>query len=833
MAIYHLSVKTISRSSGRSATGAAAYRAGVKITDNRTGEIHDYTRKKGVEHAELVLPADAPEWASDREALWNEAEATEKRKNSTVAREIEIALPSELSPEERKRLALDFAREVVECHGCAADVAIHAPGKGGDQRNHHAHILLTTRRLGPDGLGEKTRELDDKKTGSELVAQWRERFATLQNERLQENGIAARVDHRSLEAQGIEREPTRHLGPAATGYERREKQPSDRRIQLEQEAAERLARAKELGELERASREQEQTIIDLSGDIKAAIAERDRRKNILERAQARHQGRSIEDRVQIRKRWMQRKQARRIAERNAITAAEQRPGIRHPQREQWQAYRERILTEAYNRDLAQALGRWVKVEQKPEGLRIHNRQMDLLDHGDRVTAGMGGTDREIAAMLDIARAKGWQRLDITGSSDFREKLGRAALDAGFTLADGDLQARIQERQRQEAATREAMLRKQAPILGDWMQEHPKRAALLKTAGRWLPGAPAGVEDWSGKAWEAAEAWRIGRHGTAEERQRLQTEGTPLQRDCVGDGREAGLCASAQKGICLRVGSEAPVPFRDGLVWSLKGEITRKQIKDFAQTIQDSKARYGVSHPLVVTFGSFVPEEKRVLVYEHLLRSGLEVQKPGNEQGRKSHETAQERLRTHKADGTEQQWVIDKRKREAKAEKDKADAEAKKAEQKRQREEQKKLEADRKKLREDAKALGWEVGRYGKSEERNRRAAGLLAEAKLLEVADLNKAYIEGLGEGRKEAALDACRKAGAAIQYAHGGREEQPACDEKTWEAVQKRARQAIAAAEQLGIPKEEAEGALYAGRDAVVREQQRKLARGMGGPGF
>ena len=276
MAIYHLSVKTVSRSAGRSATAAAAYRAGVEITDERTGEIHDYTRKGGVESAELVLPAGAPEWAADRAALWNAAEQAETRKNSTVAREFEIALPEELSPAERQRLARDLAREIVERHGCAADVAIHAPGKEGDNRNHHAHILLSTRRLGPEGFTEKTRELDDQKTGPQIVTQWRERFASLQNERLREAGIEARVDHRTLEAQGIDREPTRHLGPAATGYERRTGEPSRKRMDFEAEIADRLARAKEAGELERQGRQIDRGILDLSGDLEAAKRERDR-----------------------------------------------------------------------------------------------------------------------------------------------------------------------------------------------------------------------------------------------------------------------------------------------------------------------------------------------------------------------------------------------------------------------------------------------------------------------------------------------------------------------------------------------------------------------------
>lgn len=274
VAIFHLSVKTISRSAGRSATAAAAYRDGEKITDERTGEIHDYTRRSGVEFTELVLPEGVPEWAADRAALWNAAEQAETRKNSTVAREFEIALPEELTPAERQRLAIDVAREIVERHGCAADVAIHAPGTEGDHRNHHAHILLSTRRLGPEGFTEKTRELDDQKTGPQLVTQWRERFASLQNEHLHQAGIEARVDHRSLKEQGVDREPTRHLGPAASGYERRTGEPSRKRLDYEAEAAERLARAKAAGELERQSRQIDRSIIDLSGDLEAAKAER-------------------------------------------------------------------------------------------------------------------------------------------------------------------------------------------------------------------------------------------------------------------------------------------------------------------------------------------------------------------------------------------------------------------------------------------------------------------------------------------------------------------------------------------------------------------------------
>lgn len=241
MAIYHLSVKTVSRSTGRSATGAAAYRAGVEITDERTGLVHDYTRRSGVVSADLTLPAGAPAWASDRSALWNAAEMAETRKNSTVAREFEVALPDELTAEQRRELVATFARELADRHGIAVDAAIHLPDRDGDKRNHHAHVLTATRRLGPDGFGEKARELDDRKTGPELVSQWRERWADLSNQALERAGQGARVDHRSLAAQRaaaldagdqeradeLDRAPTPHLGPIPSADLRQARQQGE------------------------------------------------------------------------------------------------------------------------------------------------------------------------------------------------------------------------------------------------------------------------------------------------------------------------------------------------------------------------------------------------------------------------------------------------------------------------------------------------------------------------------------------------------------------------------------------------------------------------------
>ena len=219
MASYHLSVKPVSRADGRSATAAAAYRAAARIACTRQARVHDYTRRAGVLYSEIVLPVGAI--AHDRQALWNAAEAAEKRKDGRVAREFEIALPAELAPDQRLALAKQLAEEIIARHGCAVDIAIHAPGKG-DDRNHHAHLLTTTRRLGPEGLGAKCRELDDHKTGPAEIEHWRKRWADLQNRALEQAGAEDRVTHLARTATEIEAgyEPTAHVGPSASELER-------------------------------------------------------------------------------------------------------------------------------------------------------------------------------------------------------------------------------------------------------------------------------------------------------------------------------------------------------------------------------------------------------------------------------------------------------------------------------------------------------------------------------------------------------------------------------------------------------------------------------------
>ena len=176
---YHCKLNPISRSAGRSATAAIAYRAGERVIDERTGLVHDYTRRRGVEHTEIFLPENTPAWASQRAQLWNAAEQAETRKNSTVAREFIIAFPAGLTREQRHEAVSEFANSIIERHGVAVDVAIHTPDKEGDNRNHHAHILFSTRKLEAEGFTKKTRELDDLKTGPVLTVHWKKQWAEL------------------------------------------------------------------------------------------------------------------------------------------------------------------------------------------------------------------------------------------------------------------------------------------------------------------------------------------------------------------------------------------------------------------------------------------------------------------------------------------------------------------------------------------------------------------------------------------------------------------------------------------------------------------------------
>jgi len=219
MAIFRLDIQSLGRRAGRSATNAAAYRSGERIRDERTGRTHDHTHRTDVLSKDIVLPSAFAEanlaWARDRSTLWNHAEATEKRSNSRVAREYQVSLPSELSSPQRLELTRAFSRELADRYNVAVDMTIHAPREGGDARAYHAHLLTTTREVTPEGLGPKSAmEISETRRlargllpSREEFKVVRERWADLTNQALREAHIDARIDHRSLAAQGIDREP--------------------------------------------------------------------------------------------------------------------------------------------------------------------------------------------------------------------------------------------------------------------------------------------------------------------------------------------------------------------------------------------------------------------------------------------------------------------------------------------------------------------------------------------------------------------------------------------------------------------------------------------------
>lgn len=254
--MYRLELNYISRNGGKvgkrdadkkqehgfSAVAAIAYRTASIVTDNRTGEVHDYRRKRRVGHSEIILPAGAPAWATHREALWNAAEAAEPRKDARLANEFIVCLPYGLTCEQEIELVRDLAQSITDRHGVAVEFAIHEDNRrrwdGTDKgiRGRHAHLLMTTRALTGDGLSKaKAREFTDHTLGPQTLRYWRERWAIIGNKHLERADLDERWDHRTLKAQHdealergdlaraaeLDRAPGVHLGPMSTALERK------------------------------------------------------------------------------------------------------------------------------------------------------------------------------------------------------------------------------------------------------------------------------------------------------------------------------------------------------------------------------------------------------------------------------------------------------------------------------------------------------------------------------------------------------------------------------------------------------------------------------------
>ncbi|MEH2614341.1 Ti-type conjugative transfer relaxase TraA [Bradyrhizobium sp. AZCC 1693] len=232
MAIYHLHVKVIGRKAGSSAVASAAYRSASRLRDERLDRSHDFSAKRGVVHSEVMLPENTPEAWSDRERLWNDVEAFEVRKDAQLAREVEFALPRELTQAQGIELARDFVQSEFVDRGMIADLNVHRDIGEDSMPKPHAHVMLTMRAVDENGFGPKVRDWNR----TEMVERWRERWAELANERLAELDIDARIDHRSLEAQGIALEPQSQIGAPAQRIEREGIEATDR-VEVHREIA--------------------------------------------------------------------------------------------------------------------------------------------------------------------------------------------------------------------------------------------------------------------------------------------------------------------------------------------------------------------------------------------------------------------------------------------------------------------------------------------------------------------------------------------------------------------------------------------------------------------
>jgi hypothetical protein len=404
MAIYHLSAKIISRSKGRTATASAAYRAGERIVDERTGLVFDYRKKRGVSLRTIYAPANAPQWATDRSRLWNEAEK-EKRKDAQVAREIAIALPRLLSERDRTVLLEHFVNSQFVRRGMVADVCVHE-----NKNNPHAHIMLTTRSIGPDGFGAKNRDWNTK---GQLEV-WREQWAKRANLRLEAAGHDARIDHRTLAEQGIDRAPTVHLGPAKKAM------------------LERAARTKPVPMPTTPNRihNQEKT---MNHAIQGMMA-------LPLNAIAQDSSTGQDDDFTY----------------------------------------EMLIAMLFGPEYAAMIsGKWqwflvaMMVERHKDGPRIkfETQKGTVYDYGNRIAC-EGGGNGEIDLLLDLAKAKGWNGVHLSGSEDFKQRSFIRAVASGlFTpeqitgfVPSPELLAKVKQEVDELANAQEATAPSPAPTL---------------------------------------------------------------------------------------------------------------------------------------------------------------------------------------------------------------------------------------------------------------------------------------------------------------------------------------------------------------------------------
>ena len=577
LTIYHLHASTHSRGAGKGAGGHARYvlRDGpysTRTVERVSGATAQRVEVSRADEVAAQISAHMPAWvAADPLVYWDAADAYE-RANGTVYREIEFALPDELTEAENVALARRFAEALAQVDGGATPytLAIHRSEK--NPALLHGHLMLSDkvndghdrnpelwfRRAANRGKDPATGGAP--KTQARIAKDWlgetvRPLWSDMANRALERAGIPVRVDHRSLDAQRREQEileeqarekgdelgavrhhkaaaaldrlaqPKRgrvleHGGPErapgqAQAWERHLAALAERQAALEAiEAAEqeRQRLEREIAQAQRARqatqdrwterRQQRATRREMEARRERLVALADAlakdqacrlplRQAYLDAGyQVQQQGGKPvlvyphddmqAERLAVshaRQAWEQRKQG---LKRDSVTERETRPGVRHPEQPRWQAERERILTEAYGAELAEKLGRWYRIERQGEALVLKNAQATVTDHGDRVTAGEGN-EREIEAMVELARAKGWERVSLTGTAEFQARAARAFVEAGIGLTDARLEQAAREAieaDRREAARERAAREREAALVEQQEREtRPSRGPL--------------------------------------------------------------------------------------------------------------------------------------------------------------------------------------------------------------------------------------------------------------------------------------------------------------------------------------------------------------------
>ena len=440
----HCQCKTVGKGGSVS---SAAYRSAELLYDRRTARTYDYRRKRGVVKKLIVAPRRC-RWAEDRNSLWNAAEAAERRQRATTAREWLLALPAELASEQREALARAFAEALVARYGVAADVAIHQPSEHGDQRNHHAHILMTSRVVEPEGLGAKTRVLDDLKTGPVEITAMRAIWAGLCNAALEAAGSETRLDHRSLKVQReealaegdlvraarLDREPTQHRGPRR---EHAKELRALRTAQLAEEAAE-LARAEAAAEqvaeelAEGTRLEAERVASAERARVEAEIARQEAAEAVAERK--REEVKAAELAQEAARKAAEELAARERAEAERVAAEQRRQAAERAQEEaKAAAEAARQATEA--RAQAKAEAAREKAERRAEreagwlASRLAREEARVARNVAHVkaTAEAADAEREAARSSELDRLVAWARDTAESVADLT--LPRALIDA--------------------------------------------------------------------------------------------------------------------------------------------------------------------------------------------------------------------------------------------------------------------------------------------------------------------------------------------------------------------------------------------------------------------